>query len=139
MNKISLPQYNLEDTLLGGQAFIWDKVGNSYYGTTQSSVLKLHQKTKFLHWAASHGVDESYISNYLNLETNPENLEFPEDVHLRKARKKFSNINILKQDFEMTVLQYVISQNNNIPKIRNVVRQLSEKYIQPISKYKFFR
>ena len=51
----------------------------------------------------------------------------PEDKYLLSAAKAGSGIRILRQDTWEMMVTFVISQNNNIPRIRGIVNALCEK------------
>jgi N-glycosylase/DNA lyase len=51
----------------------------------------------------------------------------PEDAYLMAASKAGSGIRILRQDTWEMMVTFVISQNNNIPRIRGIVNALCER------------
>ena len=52
----------------------------------------------------------------------------PEDAYLCRAAEFGWGIHILKQDLWEMIITFIISQQNNIPRIRRCVRLLCEKY-----------
>jgi len=55
-----------------------------------------------------------------------------DDPVIRKAIAFAPGIRLLKQDFFETLISFIISQNNNIPRIRKIIECLSENYGKPL-------
>ena len=59
--------------------------------------------------------------------------DFPkDDAILSKAAQFGSGIRILHQDNWEALCSFIISQNNNIPRIKGIIRNLCEKYGEPV-------
>ncbi len=56
----------------------------------------------------------------------------PEDAYLRRAAGTGGGIRILRQDLWETLISFLISQQNNIPRIRRCIRLLCEAYGTPL-------
>lgn len=67
---------------------------------------------------------------YLDLERDYEKIvcSFPENSHISTAAHCCSGIHILKQDPWETLCSFIISQNNNIPRIKKIVKSLCENF-----------
>lgn len=133
MNKIDLPNYNLKMTLLGGQAFNFDfdEFENSFYGFTQDKVIQLTNENGYLFWQTYPENDDSeFVKKYLRLDVDyPKILKkIQKDKYIKSAIKKYPNIRLLKQDFDQTLLSFLISPNNNIKAIRKIIRALCKKF-----------
>lgn len=120
-------------TLLGGQAFNFDycEEENTYYGFTKNSVLKLKRENDYLFWQTyPKKDDEEFIMQYLRLDVDYPKIvkEIKRDIHIKKAIKQYPNLRLLKQDFEQTLLSFLVSSNNNIKSIRKIIRELSKKF-----------
>ncbi len=85
-----------------------------------------------------HGADAddfgSIWREYLDLDRDYDALadSFAGDEVLTKAAKCASGIRILKQDPWETLCSFIISQNNNIPRIKGLIEALSRNYGEPI-------
>ncbi len=135
MNKLNLSNYNLHSTLLGGQSFSWDLKDGAYYGFTQDKIVKILSQKGYIFWQTyPQSNDENFIKNYLNLDVDYEYIiqNFPKDTHLEKAINKHSGLRILNQDFEQTLLSFILSSAKNIKAIRSSIRDLNKKYGQKI-------
>jgi len=130
VNKIPFKNYNLKDTLLGGQSFSWDLIGDSYYGFTQNTIYKLTPKRDELHWQTFPNKDgEESIKKYLRLDIDYDRIlkRIQKDEHIKKAIKNYPNLRLLNQDFEQTLLSFLVSANNNIKSIRRSIRMLNQE------------
>ena len=54
------------------------------------------------------------------------------DEHLRKAVQFGHGIRLLRQDFWEVLLSFLISQNNGIPRIKQIIEALSNRYGEPL-------
>lgn len=59
-------------------------------------------------------------------------IESISDPHAKKCAKSGSGIRILKQEPWETVCSFIISQNNNIPRIKKIIETLCERFGEPI-------
>lgn len=81
---------------------------------------------------------ESYWKKFFALDTDYEKLRddianrFGSDSTLMKAMNFGSGIRILRQDTWETLCSFILSQNNNIPRICALVQRLSKTYGKPI-------
>ncbi len=74
--------------------------------------------------------DEAYFSDYFDLSRDYDAIirrinecGIPKVIDVSK---KYSGIRILKQDTEEAFFSFIISQNNNIPRIKSTIEKLSE-------------
>ena len=154
MQKFLYPNFNPDLTLLGGQAFNWEKDGEFYYGVFTDRVLKVKYEDDYLFWESSRAKssnedstvgaplvgettaapvvsfenEEKFIKTLLDTGLNYENVlkEIIKDKNLIKPVEQFKGLRILKQPFEQTLISFVISQNSNIPKIKRSLNLLSK-------------
>ncbi len=54
------------------------------------------------------------------------------DKHLKKSIEYGKGIRILNQDLWETIISFIISANNNIPRIKGIIERLSKKYGRPL-------
>lgn len=131
MNELELHNYNLEATLLGGQSFSWDKIEDTYYGFTRDRLIKIQLNENKLIWQTYPTQnDEVFIKEYFRLNDDYEAIikAIKSDEHVAKGITAYPNLRLLKQDFEETLLSFIISANNNIKSIKRSVRLLSQKF-----------
>lgn len=86
------------------------------------------------------GLDDFYeiFYDYFDLDTDYEKIkeEILKDEILEKAIAYGNGIRILNQDFFETLISFIISANNQIPRIKKSVRIISERYGTYIGEYK---
>lgn len=128
------PDFNLDETLDCGQAFRWEKIGeNAYSGAflnkklvisceNGSDLFRLHDTTE--------EDMENVWADYFDLGTDYGELKrrFSEDETLAKACAYAGGIRILKQDSWEALSSFIISQNNNIPRIKGIIGRLCEHW-----------
>lgn len=130
---ILLPEcFNAEYTLFCGQAFRWKKTGeNTYHGITGNTVADIEINGKEIIFK---NTDEDTCNNvwkkYFDFGTDYEKIVkgFSADPYLKKAVEKFYGIRILRQDSFEALISFIISQNNNIPRISGIIERLCENF-----------
>lgn len=131
MNKLKLKNYNFEKTLLGGQAFNWDFINDSYYGFTTNRIIKIEPTSSGILWQTyPHSNDEIYIRNYLNIDIDYDTIlkDINKDSNIAQAIDSVKNVRILNQDFEQTLFSFILTAHKNIKAVRKVIRDLSREY-----------
>ena len=128
----------LDDTLDCGQAFRWEAVPSDYFRTYRGHFKNIpltiseteHDGGNFI----LHGVSEEDFLNiwydYFDLGTDYGELKrrFSEDETLAKACGYAKGVRLLKQDAEECLISFILSQNNNIPRIKGIIGRLCEMY-----------
>lgn len=74
---------------------------------------------------------ENYFVRYFDLNRDYEKIKkelLKNDKLLKSAIDSMSGVRILNQDFVETLISFIISQNNQIPHIKTIVRGISRKY-----------
>lgn len=127
--------FNLDDTLDCGQAFRWAKTDDyTYEGFFLNTPLKISEEKGSEKLFRFHDTDEKTFLNtwveYFDLNTDYGELKrrFSEDKTLSKACEFAGGIRILKQDSWEALSSFIISQNNNIPRIKGIIGRLCEHY-----------
>lgn len=138
---------NLKETAYSGQCFRWKEISDKKFsivaygkyleiedlGDNQFE-LSCDESDWDNIWATYFGIDDDY-------EAIEQKIMASGDVHLIEAFKKGSGIRILKQDVWEMVVSYLISQNNNISRIKNSIDLICKKagFLVPgtIDQYRF--
>lgn len=133
--QIKVECFNLKYTLECGQCFRWEKVNNekdTYIGVIFDRVLKVRQVGDTLYIKSSKNENlEEVVKKYFDLEKDYYTIEkriAKVDENVKKAVKNTSGIRHLNQDFFETLISYIISANNNIPRISKSVKEISKRY-----------
>ena len=131
--KIKVKCFNLKYTLECGQCFRWKKTDEDYYvGVIKDRVIKIKQVKDTLYIISSNMDNlEDIVIYYFNLDLDYTSIEKRisiVDDNVKKAVTNTSGLRFLKQDFFETIISYIISANNNIPRISKSVNEISRRY-----------
>ena len=135
MFEFEINDFNLKNTFENGQCFRFDKYKDGYLGVALNKVVFLKKTENILF---VDGVTrEEFISNFieyfdLNRDYKAISQSFKAEENLVAAIKYGEGMKILKQDFWEALISFVISQNNNIGRIKAIVGRLCSKYGNPI-------
>ena len=129
--------FNLKYTLECGQCFRWNKIYEddkkvTYIGVIKDRVIKISEQDDKL-YVSSSNMDklEEIITEYFDLNTDYKQIESVVskiDKNVNMAVKNSTGIRILNQDFFEMVISYIISANNNIPRISRSINEISKRY-----------
>lgn len=125
--------FNLKYTLECGQCFRWNKLDEKYYvGVIKDRAIKIKQEGDKLYIYSNNMYNlQEVIFEYFDINTDYSKVEkriSKIDDNVNNAVKNTSGIHILNQDFFETLISYIISANNNIPRISKSVNLISQKY-----------
>ena len=135
-NDIILQQtdFNLDETLDCGQAFRWEKISdNTYKGAFLNKPLIISCENGKDLFRFHNTTEEDFINiwcGYFDLYTDYGRLKkkFSQDRILSQACEFARGIRILRQDKWEALCSFIISQNNNIPRIKGIINRLCEHY-----------
>lgn len=142
--KISDLEYFSVDKIFDcGQCFRFNKVQNSvheseYSGVALGKFVSFAQDGNDLYiYNCTEEEFESMWKHYLALDTDyafveNEILSCSDSIDLKRAIEYSRGIRILNQDSWEAVCSFIISQNNNIPRIKKIIENLSAKCGTPI-------
>lgn len=120
-----------------GQVFRWiqnDESGEVYTGVAGCYAARVKFSSGTLTIEASGG-DEDFWRRYFDLDTDYGVIKdelTDNEPKIEKACEYGSGIRILRQDLFETIISFIISQNNNIPRIRKNIEALCETYGEKI-------
>lgn len=116
-----------------GQCFRWTKEKDeSYTGVIKNSVINVKKIGNDIHFSGNcEGNIQTICEEYFNLQTNYEEIKKKLsniDEFLKNSIEYGKGIRILKQDLWETLLSFIISANNNIPRIKIIIERIAQKY-----------
>lgn len=134
---IALPDYfDLEQIFTCGQNFRFDRKNDgSYCGVALGQVLRLKQQdnTLILYDTDEKAFEEIWMSYFaLDIDYGTLRKQLDTDPPMRRALAYGYGIRILKQDLWEMIVTFLISQNNNIPRIKKIVTALCTAFGSPI-------
>lgn len=130
---INVNDIDLKGTLLSGSCFrVIEEQDGSFTNILSDRVVNLKQDGNKLIIKSSNMNDiENIIKNYLDLETDYQSINnelISMNPNLKDMINKCKGYKILNQNsFEMFI-SYIISQNNKVDRISNIVNRLSNDY-----------
>lgn len=129
---LTQPDFDLDETLDCGQTFRWQRVSdNTYSGFYLNTPLTISfEKGEFVFHNTTEQVFLEVWADYFDLYTDYTKLKtcFSTDKTLKKACDYAKGIRLLKQDKWEALCSFIISQNNNIPRIKGIISRLCEHY-----------
>lgn len=134
-NKIIMSEFesfNIMEILECGQCFRFEKKGELFYTiVAYKRVLNIQQFEDRVEFYPCNKEDfEKIWINYFDLNTNYDEIkkELEKDDIVKKAIKYADGIRILNQEPWECLISFIISQNNRIPMIKQVIKNISERY-----------
>lgn len=127
--------FDLKQTFLCGQCFRWkENADGSFSGVAMGRRLTLSQRADAV---VLHGADPADLplwERYFDMNTDYGALieRFSADPILRRAAECSPGIRILRQEPFETLISFIISQNNNIPRISGIITRLCEAFGVPL-------
>lgn len=123
---------NIALTLDCGQAFRWsENKDGSWHGVAFGKAVNISQNgTEVTITGDVQNGDETLWRSYFDLDRDYGAIceELKADKYLKSAIDEYSGIRILKQDEWEALCSFIISQNNNIPRIKGIVERLCASF-----------
>ena len=134
-----IPTFDVKNIFECGQCFRWNKeTENSYIGVFENSVVRVEQTSKSIYFEGVNSQDRdlqeicfSYFDRQRDYESLQKQLK-KADSTLGQSIQYGQGIRILNQDLWETIISFIISANNNIPRIKGIIERLSKTYGQLI-------
>lgn len=125
--------FNITHIFECGQCFRWNRIDeNTYIGVIKGAVIKVKQEgNKIIFTGNSEKNFKDTINYYFDLNTNYteyKNKLSNIDGFMEESIKFGDGIRILKQDLWECIISFIISANNNIPRIKKIIERISKEY-----------
>ncbi len=129
----NIDSFELEDTFECGQCFRWNKqTDGSYTGVIKNGVINIKKVGNDIEIVGKCNKDlNTIIKEYFDLERDYKKIKeqlSTIDEYMQKSIEYGKGIRILNQDLWETIISFIISANNNIPRIKGIIERLSLKY-----------
>ena len=116
-----------------GQCFRWNiQEDGSYTGVFKGNVLNVKKENnKIIFKGICKDNIISVVNDYFDFDTNYKQIKeklSKIDNYLKQSIEFGSGIRILNQDLWETIISFIISANNNIPRIKGIIERISKKY-----------
>lgn len=130
--EIDIKYFNLKYTLECGQCFRWKMIDDTYVGVIRDRVIKIRQDGNKIYVRSNNEEDlENVVKDYFELNKDYQAIEeriSKVDKYVKEAVKNTTGLRHIKQDFFETIISYIISANNNIPRISKSVNEISRRF-----------
>ena len=116
-----------------GQCFRWDEnEDGSYTGIFKNNVLNVKKvNNDIVFTGVCDGNIKDICSEYFDLERDYEKIKqelSKVDQYIKESISYGEGIRLLNQDLWETIISFIISANNNIPRIKGIINRLSKNY-----------
>ena len=127
------PAIDLEATLMGGQAFRWQRGPNRWYsGMVQGCFLKLRETAGGIEFCADQPQERvrALLESYFRLDDDIAAIHADacRDPHIAKLVQKYPGIRLLRQEPWECLVAYICSANNNVLQISRIMERLAEAF-----------
>ena len=127
----SVPDFDLEKTFECGQCFRWNVETNGIYtGVAFAKVARLRREGKSIFISGSMEDFETIWLDYFDLGRDYAQIRkrLCTDPYMQLASEYGAGIRILNQDSWEALCSFIISQCNNISRIKNIINTLCREY-----------
>lgn len=123
--------FSLKDTLQSGQTFRWKQYEDGFLGIVDDKICYVSQSEDRVIFHNCELDDYNRIwEKYFSFDTDYKSIRYSleYDSNVKHALNYCAGIRIMRQPFWETVISFIISANNNIPRIMGIIERLSEKF-----------
>ena len=125
--------FNLKDIFTCGQCFRWEEnEDKSYTGIVKENVINIkEQGNDYIIKSVGNDEIEKLVIDYFDLKRDYTALQeklSKIDENMEKSIKYGQGIRLLNQDLWETLISFIISANNNIPRIQKIIKRLSKNF-----------
>ena len=132
----NFPCLNIEATVFCGQAFRWrKKEDGSVHGIVKGKIIDIEQKENEIIFKNTDEHTYKLIEEYFDLKRDYKKIceGLCADESFKKAYSEYEGIRILRQDSWEALCSFIISQNNNIPRIEGIIDRLCKSFGEKIN------
>jgi len=134
----NINSFNLKHIFECGQCFRWnEEADGSYTGVINTGVLNVKQEgNKTIFKGIINGDIKKVCNEYFDLKEDYEKIKnslSKIDENMENSIRYGNGIRILKQDLWEMIISFIISANNNIPRIKGIIERISKKYGKEIA------
>lgn len=125
--------FELKDIFECGQCFRWnEQEDGSYTGIIKDGIINVKKENGVIIFTGMcNGKLKEIVEEYFDLNRDYEQIKKQLsniDEYLKTSIEYGKGIRILNQDLWETIISFIISANNNIPRIKGIIERLSQKY-----------
>lgn len=134
----NIQSFELTDIFDCGQCFRWNKQEDgSYTGVFKENVMNVQKEGNTVTFKGiCNGNIKEIVEDYFDLKRNYEEIKeqlSKIDENVKISIEYGQGIRILNQDLWEMIISYIISANNNIPRIKGIIERLAKNYGKEIN------
>ena len=129
----NVKSFNLTHIFECGQCFRWNEnEDGSYTGVVKKNVINIKMCGRDI-YVESYGEDDlkKLFDYYFDMNRNYDEIKKTLrkiDKHMEESIVYGDGIRILNQDLWETIISFIISANNNIPRIKGIIERISKRF-----------
>ena len=133
----NVKSFNLTHIFECGQCFRWNRnEDNSYTGIVRKNVINIKMEDNDV-YVISYGEDDinELFNYYFDMNRDYEKIKRQLrkiDNHMEESISYGDGIRLLNQDLWETIISFIISANNNIPRIKGIIERISKRFGEKI-------
>ncbi len=127
--------YDLAATLNSGQAFRWERSGDSWEAVVDGRWVGLRAAEKGVEARVAKPVEDwTWLAEYLQTDVAIDEVvaSFPDDEPMRAAVADCRGLRLLRQDVWECLASFILSSNKQILQIRQMVALICERFGEPV-------
>ena len=120
-----MKDFSLKEIVYSGQVFRWEEEGDHFRGIVNGKVYRIKEGEEIV---------DPYLLSYFDFDTDYNKIKevLCCDEVMKKAISSCPGMRIVRQELWETILSFIISQNNNIPRIKTLIDRISKAYGEEI-------
>lgn len=134
----NIKNFDLEQIADSGQCFRWRKIDeDKYLIPAYDHIVTVAQSGEKFEFSCTEAEYQKIWKHYFDLELDYGKIIAAidkNDIFLKEAAEYGSGIRILNQELWEMIISYIISQNNNIPRIKKGIEAVCDRYKAVICK-----
>ncbi len=132
--KLELPPgtpFNLDHTLTCGQAFRWTKVGATWMGVLDETVIKITQHgPRLFVQTVPEDEEDTLVTTYFRLEDDLPHITatIHRDATVGGALRRLQGLRLVRQDPWECLISFICATFANIPRIQSMIQRLCQRF-----------
>ena len=116
-------------SISSGQVFLWEKIGDAWYGINGGRILKISAQDQLPEFSA-HPEFGTWTCDFFRLDDEIEKVfsALSRDPLVASLLAKYPGLRLLRQDPEQCLFSFICASNTNIQMIRRMLYNLTRKF-----------
>lgn len=126
-----LQSFDTEKTINSGQEFLWQRIGNSWYGIHGKSIIRFQAGESLKLESFPSDVSAQTV---FRLDDDIEAIinNISQDTFVKDLLKRYPGLRLMRQDPEQCLFSFLCASNTSIPMIRRMLFSLCSRFGSPV-------